>query len=180
LTAARSAVTTRRMPRAQRREQILGAATRAFARAGFTNTGLDVIAAEAGVTPVILPRRPISTGRSWKARVPGCARSSGQRPSMTPASRHCCEPPPPTRTLFDCSSATPRANPTSATSWTPFDRRRPRLPAATSPISPTTDGAAGRRHYCRRSLLRLSSPGSTPAAPTSIKRRGVSVRSSTP
>jgi AcrR family transcriptional regulator len=47
---------TRRMPRAQRREQILDAATRAFARAGFANTGLDAIAAEAGVTPVILYR----------------------------------------------------------------------------------------------------------------------------
>ncbi|HZU47860.1 MAG TPA: TetR/AcrR family transcriptional regulator [Mycobacterium sp.] len=47
---------TRRLPRAQRREQILDAATRAFARAGFANTGLDVIAAEAGVTPVILYR----------------------------------------------------------------------------------------------------------------------------
>ena len=43
-------VPTRRMPRAQRREQILAAATRAFARAGFANTGLDVVAAEAGVT----------------------------------------------------------------------------------------------------------------------------------
>ncbi|MGO8936468.1 MAG: TetR/AcrR family transcriptional regulator [Mycobacterium sp.] len=47
---------TRRMPRAQRREQILAAATRAFARAGFANTSLDAIAAEAGVTPVILYR----------------------------------------------------------------------------------------------------------------------------
>ncbi len=47
---------TRRLPRAQRREQILDAATRAFARAGFANTGLDAIAAEAGVTPVILYR----------------------------------------------------------------------------------------------------------------------------
>ena len=37
------------MPRAQRREQILEAATRAFARGGFANTGLDAIAAEAGV-----------------------------------------------------------------------------------------------------------------------------------
>jgi AcrR family transcriptional regulator len=44
------------MPRAQRREQILAAATRAFARAGFANTGLDVVAAEAGVTPAILYR----------------------------------------------------------------------------------------------------------------------------
>ena len=55
MTAVRSE-STRRMPRAQRREQILAAATRAFARAGFTNTSLDAIAAEAGVTPVILYR----------------------------------------------------------------------------------------------------------------------------
>ncbi len=55
MTAIRSEPTPR-MPRAQRREQILGSATRAFARAGFTNTSLDVIAAEAGVTPVILYR----------------------------------------------------------------------------------------------------------------------------
>lgn len=47
---------TRRLPRAQRREQILDAATRTFARAGFTSTSLDAIAAEAGVTPVILYR----------------------------------------------------------------------------------------------------------------------------
>lgn len=49
-------VPTRRMPRAQRREQILAAATCAFARGGFANTGLDVVAAEAGVTPAILYR----------------------------------------------------------------------------------------------------------------------------
>ena len=47
---------TRRMPRAERREQILEAATRAFARAGFAKTSLDAIAAEAAVTPVILYR----------------------------------------------------------------------------------------------------------------------------
>ncbi|BCQ09946.1 HTH-type transcriptional regulator BetI [Mycobacterium heckeshornense] len=50
------AESTRRLPRAQRREQILDAATRAFARGGFVKTGLDAIAAEAGVTPVILYR----------------------------------------------------------------------------------------------------------------------------
>ncbi len=44
------------MPRAQRREQILGAATAAFARTGFVDTGLDDIAAEAGVTRMILYR----------------------------------------------------------------------------------------------------------------------------
>jgi AcrR family transcriptional regulator len=46
----------RRLPRAQRREQILAAATRAFARGGFAATGLDDIAAEAGITRVILYR----------------------------------------------------------------------------------------------------------------------------
>ena len=46
----------RRLRRAERREQILAAATRAFARSGFAATGLDDIAAEAGVTRVILYR----------------------------------------------------------------------------------------------------------------------------
>jgi AcrR family transcriptional regulator len=47
---------TRRLPRVQRREQILTAATEAFARSGFAATGLDDIATEAGVTRVILYR----------------------------------------------------------------------------------------------------------------------------
>lgn len=55
MTAVRPEL-TRRLPRVERRNQILAAATRAFARAGFARTGLDVIAAEAGVTPVILYR----------------------------------------------------------------------------------------------------------------------------
>jgi AcrR family transcriptional regulator len=46
----------RRLPRAQRREQILTAATEAFARSGFAATSLDDIATEAGVTRVILYR----------------------------------------------------------------------------------------------------------------------------
>jgi AcrR family transcriptional regulator len=47
---------TRRLPRAERREQILTAATRAFARAGFVDTSLDDVATEAGITRVILYR----------------------------------------------------------------------------------------------------------------------------
>jgi len=46
----------RRLPRSQRREQILTAATQAFARTGFTATSLSDIAAEAGITRVILYR----------------------------------------------------------------------------------------------------------------------------
>jgi AcrR family transcriptional regulator len=46
----------RRLPRAQRREQILAAGTEAFARSGFAATSLEDIAAEAGITRVVLYR----------------------------------------------------------------------------------------------------------------------------
>ena len=46
----------RRLRRAERREQVLAAATQAFARAGFAATSLDDIAAEAGISRVILYR----------------------------------------------------------------------------------------------------------------------------
>jgi len=46
----------RRLPRAQRREQILAAATEAFARSGFAATGLEDIAVQAGITRVLLYR----------------------------------------------------------------------------------------------------------------------------
>ncbi|CAM3365127.1 TetR/AcrR family transcriptional regulator [Kibdelosporangium persicum] len=47
----------RRLRRQERREQILAAATRAFAKAGgFTLTSLDDVAAESGVTRMILYR----------------------------------------------------------------------------------------------------------------------------
>jgi AcrR family transcriptional regulator len=52
----RSTAKGRRLPRAARREQILSAATHAFASAGFANTGLDDIAEAAGVGRVILYR----------------------------------------------------------------------------------------------------------------------------
>ena len=54
--AGPAAPAVRRMRRADRREQILDAATRAFARTGFAATGLDEIAAEAGITRVLLYR----------------------------------------------------------------------------------------------------------------------------
>lgn len=47
---------TRRLPRAQRREQVLAAATDAFAVRGFSGTGLDDIAVAAGVSRAILYR----------------------------------------------------------------------------------------------------------------------------
>jgi AcrR family transcriptional regulator len=57
----------RRLPRAERREQILAAATRAFARAGYAATGLDDVAAEAGVTHVILYRHFTSKNELYRA-----------------------------------------------------------------------------------------------------------------
>jgi AcrR family transcriptional regulator len=46
----------RRLRRAQRRDQILAAATKAFARSGFAATSLDDIATQAGITRAILYR----------------------------------------------------------------------------------------------------------------------------
>jgi AcrR family transcriptional regulator len=46
----------RRLRRAERREQLLAAATQAYARAGFAATSLDDIAAAAGISRVLLYR----------------------------------------------------------------------------------------------------------------------------
>jgi AcrR family transcriptional regulator len=56
--AAQSATPTagRRLRRAERREQLLAAATQAFARAGFAATSLDDIAEAAGISRVLLYR----------------------------------------------------------------------------------------------------------------------------
>ena len=55
------------LPRAKRREQILIAATRAFAQAGFTATSLDDIAAATGVDRVILYRHFASKADLYRA-----------------------------------------------------------------------------------------------------------------
>ena len=52
----RGSPATPRLRRSERREQILAAATSAFARKGYAATSLEDIAAEAGVTRVILYR----------------------------------------------------------------------------------------------------------------------------
>jgi AcrR family transcriptional regulator len=54
--ASTSEPPARRLPRGQRRDQIIAAATRAFARAGFAATNLDDIAAEASISRAILYR----------------------------------------------------------------------------------------------------------------------------
>jgi AcrR family transcriptional regulator len=55
------------MPRTERREQILIAATEAFASAGFAATGLDEVAQAAGVTRVILYRHFDSKSELYQA-----------------------------------------------------------------------------------------------------------------
>ena len=57
----------RRLRRAERREQILNAATRAFARAGFAATSLDDVAAEAGITRMIIYRHFESKADMYRA-----------------------------------------------------------------------------------------------------------------
>jgi AcrR family transcriptional regulator len=57
----------RRLGRAERREQILAAATQAFARSGFAATSLDDIAAEAGISRVILYRHFDSKSDLYRA-----------------------------------------------------------------------------------------------------------------
>jgi AcrR family transcriptional regulator len=53
---AGAATPVRRLRRAERREQLLAAATGAFARGGFAATSLDDIAAQAGISRVLLYR----------------------------------------------------------------------------------------------------------------------------
>src|SRR5215468_4649048 len=65
--AAVPAGPVRRLRRAERREQILTAAARAFARAGFAATSLDDVAAEAGITRVILYRHFESKADLYRA-----------------------------------------------------------------------------------------------------------------
>jgi AcrR family transcriptional regulator len=60
-------VVARRLPREQRREQILAAATRAFAKGGYAATGLDDVAEAAGVTHVILYRHFTSKNELYRA-----------------------------------------------------------------------------------------------------------------
>lgn len=56
-----------RLRRKERREQILAAATRAFARSGFAATSLDDIAAEARISRVILYRHFESKADLYRA-----------------------------------------------------------------------------------------------------------------
>ncbi|MCP9625212.1 TetR/AcrR family transcriptional regulator [Nocardia otitidiscaviarum] len=57
----------RRLPRAERRAQILDAATRVFARGGYAATGLDDVAAAAGITHVIVYRHFTSKSELYRA-----------------------------------------------------------------------------------------------------------------
>jgi AcrR family transcriptional regulator len=56
MSAAKAPITTPRMPRAERREQIARAAAAVFMRGGFDGTSMDDVARQAGVTRLIVYR----------------------------------------------------------------------------------------------------------------------------
>jgi AcrR family transcriptional regulator len=64
---ARRARRTRRLPRAERRQAIVRAATDAFAAAGFAATSVAAVARAAGVTPLILYRHFDSKDALYRA-----------------------------------------------------------------------------------------------------------------
>ncbi|MGY2064042.1 TetR/AcrR family transcriptional regulator [Blastococcus sp. SYSU DS0619] len=67
MSDAASTAPGRRLPRAERREQILAAATSAFSAAGFEDTGLDDVAAAAAVSRAILYRHFDSKADLYRA-----------------------------------------------------------------------------------------------------------------
>ncbi|MDG4856725.1 TetR/AcrR family transcriptional regulator [Streptomyces sp. T-3] len=68
----------KRMRRPERREQILDAATQAFARTGFAGTSLDDVAAEAALTRVMLYRHFESKADMYRAVLDrACTRLAG-------------------------------------------------------------------------------------------------------
>lgn len=64
-------VATRRLPRAERQASLLRAAARAFAERGFTGTAMDDVAAEAGVTRLIVYRHFGSKEELYRAVLRG-------------------------------------------------------------------------------------------------------------
>ena len=62
-----SVISGRRLRRSDRRDQLLAAATRAFARNGFEATNLDDIAVEAGISKVLLYRHFDSKADLYRA-----------------------------------------------------------------------------------------------------------------
>ncbi|WP_121188409.1 TetR/AcrR family transcriptional regulator [Nocardiopsis sp. Huas11] len=69
----------RRLPRAQRRAQILDAATRAFARTGYADTSLDDVALEAGISRVLLYRHFESKSEMYRAALDHACARLGER-----------------------------------------------------------------------------------------------------
>ncbi len=66
-TTDRATPASPKLPRAQRREQILAAATEAFAHAGFAATGLEDVAEAAGISRAILYRHFDSKAQLYRA-----------------------------------------------------------------------------------------------------------------
>lgn len=61
----------RRLPRGERREQLLGAAASTFLRGGFDGTSMEDVAAQAGVTRLIVYRNFASKAELYRAVLAG-------------------------------------------------------------------------------------------------------------
>lgn len=70
-TGTRGAAAPRRLPREERRAQLLGAAATAFLRAGYDGTSMEDVAAAAGVTRLIIYRNFDSKEDLYRAVLTG-------------------------------------------------------------------------------------------------------------
>jgi AcrR family transcriptional regulator len=119
---AGAAAPVRRLRRAERRDQLLAAATQAFARAGFAATSLDDVAAAAGISRAILYRHFESKTDLYRAvldrAVARLAAAVGTRDytyaSIDALLGAAAEDP----DGFGCCSTTPPGNRSSARRWT--------------------------------------------------------------
>ena len=184
---ARRASPVRRLRRAERREQLLAAATRAFARTGFADTSLDDIAeprpASAGssCTGTSTPR-PTCTAPSWTARC-GAATAAIGTGDFTDASidallRAAAADPDGFRLLFHHAAREPEFRQPMDAFHTKHGRHSPPCTRRASPTRPgrgwaaqlVPDGRDRRGHRLARRRPTRPRPGRRPHPRSHLRR----------